>query len=1307
MQSKNLESLLKKAKEHEKKYEWLQAAENYKKANNFTLVKNDLKRSVELDEKIGFCFYRSARQAQNKSEFNKCMKLALQAYQSSAEIIGSFEEKHDKIRKAHIDAWIIYIQAWLENDLKKKKNLLDRWWELENQASKNYEIDGDLRSYVAICNNLLEQNIYDRFWLISSGLEQKQIYEECLSLGEKAIKIAKELNDDYELARSYAYVSWYHIFSYWLIESDVELIGLQKKGKNYSHKALELAQKIDDPWLISWSNHSISVLTGVDDFDFTSSKNYSEKMQKYSKITRDKYLVGLAHHSTGNFIRRLSKLKEDPDKQREGFERATTLAKEALNKFQTVNNVEGMSLSYPNYIFSLTNIASIETNLHKKRKLLENTTDIIQQGIGILKGWTNLGYLFGPLVENLLLRSEINDEIEERRRLLQEAKGYAKKQIEIVERMQPFAYREQSVGHFLLASIYTSLANIALKNFNKNELLNKAIIENEKAIKLMKRRKKMQSLMASEWFGLIYAKYYRHLGVIRKQIYYITKDETDIDKSIEAYKESTYYYKKAKTPTSVAESYWSIAQLYYQKGDSKNSSLYYQLASEAYHDAGKNLPKFADFYNSYSNYMQAWSQIERAKHSHAIEDYEEARLHYEQAAKLHESTSLWNYLAPNYFAWSYMEKAEGLSRKENTQQAKQVFQKAHEQFCNVEQSLEQKVEEITSTDEKEMIQKLLKSSKLRSKYCQARILMEEAKLLDRKGKYLESSTKYKEASKKIASITEKIDETERKELEYLAILCQAWDKMAKAEETTSSESYLEAAGLFEQAKDYCYTKKASLWALGNSSFCRGLAAGIIYQTSADLRQHSKAKSLLKNAANSYLQAGFKHASEYVKATQRLFDAYLSMNQAETEADQEKRAKHYQMAESLLQIAAGSFLKAKQPEKQAQIQEILSNVREEKALAVSLSQVMQAPTIASSTLSFAALTPTKEVAIGLEKFEHANIQANLVTTIKQVKVGESFCLSVEFVNAGREPALLLRVDDFVPSDFVVVKKPEIYRIEETTLNMKGKQLAPLKLVEVKLTLQPSKKGDYSLNPMVHYLDELGQNRSLQLKTIEITVEEILLEDRVTTGTEELDSLLLGGIPKEYVIALAGPPCDEREMIVKNFLKTGIKKDETTFYIATQTTELKELLNKPNFFLFLCNPKPKTEVPDIPNVYKLQSKTDITNLGIALTKAYRNIDQSITKRRICIEILSDVLVKHGVNTTREWISGLITDLGAKGFTMLAVMDPKEHPPDQATTVLNLFDGEISILQSDDPLDCKKSILVKKLRNQDYIKNPICLR
>ncbi len=163
-----------------------------------------------------------------------------------------------------------------------------------------------------------------------------------------------------------------------------------------------------------------------------------------------------------------------------------------------------------------------------------------------------------------------------------------------------------------------------------------------------------------------------------------------------------------------------------------------------------------------------------------------------------------------------------------------------------------------------------------------------------------------------------------------------------------------------------------------------------------------------------------------------------------------------------------------------MQLILRQVRDEKALAVSLNEVMHAPTITSSTMSFTAPTSTNEVSVGLESFEHANVQANLIVGMKKVRIGESFCIAVEFVNAGKEPALLTRVEDFVPPDFIVVEKPEIYRLEDSCLNMKGKQIAPLKLVEAKLILQPSKKGVYQLKPVVHYLDELGQNRSLSVE-----------------------------------------------------------------------------------------------------------------------------------------------------------------------------------------------------------------------------------
>jgi len=77
-----------------------------------------------------------------------------------------------------------------------------------------------------------------------------------------------------------------------------------------------------------------------------------------------------------------------------------------------------------------------------------------------------------------------------------------------------------------------------------------------------------------------------------------------------------------------------------------------------------------------------------------------------------------------------------------------------------------------------------------------------------------------------------------------------------------------------------------------------------------------------------------------------------------------------------------------------------------------------------------------------------------------------------------------------------------------------------------------------------------------------------------------------------------------------------------------------------------------------------------------------------------------------TTSRWTSKMITDMTSTGFTMLAVMDPRMQTVDQATAVLNLFDGEISLYQTEDPLECRKSLRIRKLRSQDYIKNSVCL-
>jgi KaiC/GvpD/RAD55 family RecA-like ATPase len=1308
--------LLDQAKELEKKYWWLDAVDTYKKASDLAVKSEDFLKAIDIYERIAYAFCRAALQAETKKEFKNRMKLSAKAYQNMIKLLDKM--KTAEAKRVHARAMVAWTYSRIEDDFAVMATLLDQWWSLENSALDIYQKEGDLLAIGRSCNDLMEGSLFNRLFLSAEEFVERALSG--ANLGEKAIKALLKTDNDYDLARAYFLTAWHYgiISYYYVVRTDDQTRNLKaliqdwsKKWHVYSDRALSLAETIGDSWLIGWA-HDTKGLGMNRQMPLNLLLNHAKKELEYGKLTKDNYLMSKGFWEFSMFTVIFSGSEEDPEKRRLKLKQVLEWSEEALRRFRIIAFHTGILISQNYYVICLNVLASLGLSLGEKRKLLQRAVEIgresyeyVSRALNHGQTWANFSLAMDTLSQALFLLAKTETLLEEKRRLLEEALKIRKEVVSIQSRVG------QSIG---IASVfsYTGLAHtlcekakISATTKEKIQLLNKAVLFFEEGLEKLRRQVEL-NLFTHMGQALQYGRFYVEFGRILTQFYEAKGERKLLEKAIAAYKHAALQFQKEVLPTHSAEIEWSIAKLQNRSGDCLEAAAHYKNAGKEYEKASEKVPRLKDFYQDYSLYMNAWSQIERARSFHSAEQYNKARNHYEEAAKLHESTEHWSYLAPNYFAWASMEEAEDLSRNEKTQQAKHAFQEALQQFSLAKESIKQKLEETTTSEEKEMIQKLFEASELRRKYCQARIHMEKAKLLDREAKHLQSSTKYSKAARNISEIVDKLDvEAERKELEYIAILCQAWEKMANAEETTSSESYLEAATLFEQARDSCYTKKASLWALGNSSFCKGLAAGLRYKSSMDLKENALAKQYFKDAASSYFKAGFKSASEYAKATQRLFDAYAFMNQAENELDQEKRAKQYQMAENLLQIAAGSFMKAKQPEKTAQVQDILANVREEKTLAISLSQVMKAPTIASTTLSFTAPTPTSETSVGLESFEHANVQANLIAAIREVKVGESFCLSVEFVNAGREPALLMHVEDFVPLDFVVVKKPEMYRIEDTTLNMKGKQLAPLKLVEVKLTVQPSKKGKYQLNPKVQYLDELGQNKSLQLRTLEIIVEEVRLEDRVSTGTQELDSLLLGGIPSEYAIVLTGPPSDEREYLIRNFLEAGIKEDETVFYVSTEAYELETLIKKSNFHLFLCNPKPKTKVPHLPNVYKLHSKTDITNLSISLAKAYRNIYSS-KKKRICVDIVSDVLVDYETKATRKWVSELITDLGSKGFTMLAVINPDIHPHDQARAIIDLFDGEINLIETEDPLECRKSIRVRKLRNQDYIKNPICL-
>ena len=132
----------------------------------------------------------------------------------------------------------------------------------------------------------------------------------------------------------------------------------------------------------------------------------------------------------------------------------------------------------------------------------------------------------------------------------------------------------------------------------------------------------------------------------------------------------------------------------------------------------------------------------------------------------------------------------------------------------------------------------------------------------------------------------------------------------------------------------------------------------------------------------------------------------------------------------------------------------------------------------------------EKAVSPEGPECADMQSNVTATPRELKIGETLELEIEVTNKRKEGAVLLtKIMEVIPEGFAAVKKPETYRVEGNCINMKEKQLEPLKKEEVKLVLTPKIQGVFLIKPKILYVDENGKEKTCQAKTISITVKEL--------------------------------------------------------------------------------------------------------------------------------------------------------------------------------------------------------------------------
>jgi KaiC/GvpD/RAD55 family RecA-like ATPase len=307
-------------------------------------------------------------------------------------------------------------------------------------------------------------------------------------------------------------------------------------------------------------------------------------------------------------------------------------------------------------------------------------------------------------------------------------------------------------------------------------------------------------------------------------------------------------------------------------------------------------------------------------------------------------------------------------------------------------------------------------------------------------------------------------------------------------------------------------------------------------------------------------------------------------------------------------------------------------------------------------------------------------------------------------------LLERVEETIPTGFDVVSHPETFSITNTSIDMHGKKLNPYDTENLGITLRATGTGTFNIAPRVSFMCETGRKMSVRPQPASINVSETILPGRVSTGFQDLDNLLFGGIPSNYTVVLTSASCDEKDLLIRRYLEAGVGDEDVTVYITTNALNVQNLAqeHQSTFYVFLCNPKVDEVLENLPNVIKLAGVENLTEINIGLETVFRRLNRTKGhNRRACLEILSDVLLQHHAVQTRRWLGGLIPELRSRGFTTLAVMNPHMHASEETHAVLDLFEGEINIYEKEEQKNLIKYLRIKKMYNQRYLESELPVR
>lgn len=260
----------------------------------------------------------------------------------------------------------------------------------------------------------------------------------------------------------------------------------------------------------------------------------------------------------------------------------------------------------------------------------------------------------------------------------------------------------------------------------------------------------------------------------------------------------------------------------------------------------------------------------------------------------------------------------------------------------------------------------------------------------------------------------------------------------------------------------------------------------------------------------------------------------------------------------------------------------------------------------------------------------------------------------------------------------------------------------------LILSVIDENDILNNVIFEVSNPMALIMKLKPKKLDSDSNTLSLENKkISTGFNDLDNLLLGGLQPNYSVLLTSPSCDEHDLIIQNFLTNILLNGGTAVYVCVDPSKILDIAEKnlSNLFILACNPRPDILPEDLPNLHRVKGLENLSDINIGLIQLLENKineDNQSMNKVICLELVSEVLLQHKLLNTRRWLIDIIPRLKNKDYTVLATFNPHMYSSESTQTMLDVFDGHIDIFEKEG--SSSKNIQVKKMFNMDYSTNAV---